>query len=332
MPEGYDGFDLVPGTPALRTLWPAIKPYVSYRLRVSNIHDLYVEECGNPHGTPVIVLHGGPGCGSYPQLRQFFDPKKYRIIIFDQRGSGASVPFAELRQNTTFDLVNDIECLRDNLDIDRWVVFGGSWGSTLALVYAETFPEQVRALIVRGIYLGERQEVDWFYRSGGIAQFYPDAWDAYVNFIPTSERSDLVEAYWRRLSSDDPAVSVPAAIAWSVFEARASTVLPSPELEAEFSDPKLAASLARIECHYFRNDAFLLPGFVISAARNLREIPGVIVHGRCDFVCQPLSAWRLKEAWPKAELHLTPGSGHAASEPHNTHQLIIAAEQFADAE
>lgn len=313
----------------LRQPWPSIEPYKIHRLQVSLLHNIYVEECGNPNGTPVIVLHGGPGAGSYPELRQFFDPSKYRIILFDQRGTGKSTPFAELGENTTWDLVDDMEVIRQHLSIDRWVVFGGSWGSTLALVYAVSHPTVVIALIVRGIYLGEKQEVDWFYRTGGIAMFYPDAWKAFREHIPIDEHSDLVEAYWQRLNSPDIMTMTKAAVSWSLFEARASTLMPDPNLEAQFTDLTMAVALARIECHYFRKDGFLPEKFIVNSAYVLADIPGVIVHGRADFVCQPLSAWRLHEAWPNAELIITPGSGHAASQPYNMDALLYATEKFA---
>lgn len=320
----------VSASPELRTLWPEIEPYNMEFLQVSNIHNLYIEECGNPDGTPVLVLHGGPGAGSYPQLRRFFNPSKYRIILFDQRGSGKSTPLASLDDNTTWDLVGDIEKIRKHLGVERWVVFGGSWGSTLALVYAECHPERVRALIVRGIYLGEQEEIDWFYQSGGIAQFFPERWENYMNHIPAFERSNLLEAYWRRLTSSDANVVLPAARAWSVFEGSTATLRPDPELEAEFDDPVRALPLARIECWYFKNASFLKKRSVIDFARFLKGIPGVIVHGRYDMVCQPLAAWRLHRAWPDAELHFTI-SGHAAGDPENTHRLVCAAEKFADA-
>lgn len=317
--------------PKLRKLWPEIEPYKKPQfLQVSPIHNIYIEECGNPQGTPVLVLHGGPGVGSYPQLRRFFNPKKYRIILFDQRGSGKSTPFASLEENTIWDLSSDIEKIRALLHVERWVVFGGSWGSTLSLFYAECFPKRVRALIVRGIYLGEKQEVDWFYRNGGIGQFFPERWEAYANYIPADEQGDLVEAYGKRVMSSDLTVATPAARAWSVFEGGTSSLYPDPKLEAEFDDPAQALPLARIECHYFKNNSFLEYWPIIPNAYRLKGIPGVIVQGRYDMVCQPRSAWRLSREWPDAELHFTI-AGHAAGDPENTHELILAAEKFANA-
>lgn len=314
---------------ALRTLWPEILPYKTQFLQVSPVHSLYIEECGNPAGTPVLVLHGGPGAGSYPQLRRFFNPEKYHIILFDQRGCGKSTPLASIEDNTTFNLVGDIEKIRALLGIERWVVFGGSWGSTLALVYAECYPERVSALIVRGIYLGTREEIDWFYRKGCVAQFFPERWEKYAEHIPAREHGDLVLAYWKRLMSSDAAIASAAARAWNAFESSTACLLPDPKPEAEFvSDQALA--FAMIECWYFKNDVFLLNRPIIDFAHQLRGIPGVIVHGRYDMVCQPRAAWRLKEKWTDAELHFTI-SGHAAGDPENTHQLICAAEKFADA-
>jgi len=315
---------------ALRTLWPEIEPYKTQFLKVSPIHNIYIEESGNPSGTPVLVLHGGPGVGSYPQLRRFFNPKKYRIILFDQRGCGKSTPLGSIEENTTWNLVGDIEKIRTLLGISRWVVFGGSWGSTLALVYAECYRAQVSALIVRGIFLGIREEIDWFYRAGSIAQFFPERWEKFASHIPPRERGNLVEAYWKRLTSSDAATAVEAARAWNAYESSTACLLPNPEPEAEsVSDQALA--FAKIECWYFKNDAFILNRPIIDFAHLLAGVPGVIVHGRYDMICQPRCAWRLKEKWPDADLHFTI-SGHAAGDPENTHQLILAAEKFADAE
>ncbi len=329
MPEGYDGG--WPTTPMLRKLWPEIEPYKTQFLQVSPIHNIYIEECGNPKGTPVLVLHGGPGAGSYPQLRRFFDPRKYRIILFDQRGSGKSTPLGSLEENTTWDLIGDIEKIRELLGITRFVVFGGSWGSTLALAYAECYTSRVRALIVRGIYLGEQQEVEWFYKTGGVAQFFPEMWEEYKNHIPLFERGNLLLAYWKRMTSPDVCVAADAIRAWNFFEASTSTLRHSPDTVAELSDPAEDAALARIECWYFKNNSFLGNRPIIKYAHCLKGIPGVIVHGRYDMVCQPYSAWRLSQEWRKAELHFTI-AGHAAGDEENTHQLICAAEKFAEAE
>lgn len=312
----------------LRKLWPEIDPYATRFVRVSEHHNIYVEESGNPNGIPVLVLHGGPGGGSEPFMRRFFNPAKYRIIIFDQRGSGKSTPAGSLVENTTWHLVRDIEKLRILLGIERWVVFGGSWGSTLALVYAECNPHRVSALIVRGIFLGERFEIDWFYRYGGIAQFFPDEWERYRAHIPKEEQDDLIEAYWRRLLSDDQSIAHAAAREWSLFEGSMSSLRPSGQMVEEFSNLSLAVPLARIECYYFRHNCFFnRDGWIMDHASRLRGIPGTIIHGRYDVVCQPLSAWRLKQVWRDAELVFTI-AGHASTDPENTHELVLAAERF----
>ncbi|TAJ54795.1 MAG: prolyl aminopeptidase [Nevskiaceae bacterium] len=315
---------------SLRTPYPAIAPYRTQRLKVSELHELYVEESGNPHGKPIVFVHGGPGGGTEGWQRQFFDPQKYRIVLFDQRGCGKSTPFAELRENTTWDLVADMERIRVLLGIDRWVVFGGSWGSTLALAYAETHPERTLALVLRGIFLLRKAELDWFYQEG-CNWIYPDMWEAYRDAIPEAERGDFVSAYYRRLTSPDAAVRSAAAKAWSTWEGATSKLLQSPEMIARYGDDKFADAFARIECHYFINKGFFeRDDQLLAHIDRIRHIPGVIVQGRYDVVCPIKSAWDLHRAWPEAELKIIGDAGHAASEAGTLSALIEAADRYAD--
>lgn len=310
--------------------YPPIEPYRTQRLRVSDLHELHVEESGNPQGQPVVFVHGGPGGGTEPWQRQFFDPQRYRIVLFDQRGCGKSTPHAELRENTTWDLVTDMEKIRVLLGIGRWVVFGGSWGSTLALAYAETHPERVKALVLRGIFLLRKAEIDWFYQQG-CSWIYPDAWEPYWQLIPEAERHDMVAAYHRRLTSDDPAVRRAAAQAWSVWEGSTSKLFPSKDLVSRFAGDRFADAFARIECHYFINKGFLRSdNQLIEDAHRIRHIPGVIVQGRYDVVCPLRSAWDLHRAWPEAQLQIVDDAGHAASEPGILSKLVEATNRFAD--
>jgi proline iminopeptidase len=287
-----------------------------------------VEECGNADGLPVVFVHGGPGAGCEPWHRRFFDPGLYRIILFDQRGCGRSLPHAELAENTTGDLVADMETIRDILGIERWVVFGGSWGSTLALVYAETHPQRVIGLILRGIFLCRPRDISWFYQEGA-SRLLPDNWERYLQPIPVAEHHNLVAAYYRRLTGDDEASRMVAASAWSLWEAQASTLLPRASVVQHFSNPATALSLARIECHYFMHDSFLEPGQIIRQAGRLRDIPGVMVHGRYDVVCPVDQAWALHKAWPEARLQIVPDAGHSATEPGIVDALVAATDEFA---
>jgi proline iminopeptidase len=305
------------------TLYPAIQPYVTHTLAVDALHRLHVEECGNPDGLPVLFLHGGPGGGCAPVHRQYFDPEVYRIVLFDQRGSGRSSPHAELRDNTTAHLLQDIELIRQRLGIDRWVMFGGSWGSTLALVYAQAQPERVLGLILRGIFLCRPQDIDWFYRDGA-SHVFPDYWQEFVAPIPAAERDDLVRAYHRRLTGEDELARMSAAKAWSVWEARCATLQTEAGLIEQFSEPYTALSLARIESHYFVHDCFLEPDQILRDVDRLRGIPGVIVHGRYDMVCPVEQAWALHHAWPEAALHIIRGAGHSVTEPGIVNALIRA--------
>ncbi len=310
--------------------YPLVEAYRSHRLKVSALHEIYVEESGNPQGKPALFVHGGPGGGCEPWHRQFFDPQKYRIVLFDQRGCGRSTPRAELRENTTWDLIADMERIRTELGIDRWLVFGGSWGSTLSLAYAETHPEQVSALVLRGIFLMRRAEIQWFYQDG-CNWIYPDAWEAYRDAIPEAERGDFVSAYHRRLTSDDATVRRAAARAWSIWEGSTSRLVQNRDLIQRFGIERFAEAFARIECHYFVNGGFFdCDGWLLDNAQRIRSIPSVIVQGRYDVVCPIRSAWDLHRAWPEAELHIIANAGHAASEDGILKQLIAATDHFAD--
>jgi len=318
-------------TPPLRRPYPPIDPFRSGYLRVSDVHELYYEECGNPHGKPAVFLHGGPGGGTDAKMRTFFDPKRYRIVLFDQRGSGKSRPNASLQDNTTWHLVEDMERLREHLRIPRWQVFGGSWGSTLALAYAETHPQRVTELVLRGIFLLRRWELEWFYQNpGGAAALFPDLWEQYVAPIPVAERGDMMKAYYQRLTSNDPQVLRTAARAWSVWEGATSFLRQNPEYVARFDEDDYAAAFARIECHYFVNGGFLrTDNQLIEEVAAIRNIPAVIVHGRYDVVCPVKNAWELHRAWPEADLRIVPDAGHSAFEPGNLHELISATDRFA---
>jgi proline iminopeptidase len=313
----------------MRTLFPAIEPYTSGELAVSERHTLYFEECGNPKGKPVVMLHGGPGGGCSAKMRQFHDPAKYRIVLFDQRGAGRSRPHADLVDNTTWDLVADIERLRAHLGIARWQVFGGSWGSTLALAYAEAHPERVTELVLRGIFMLRRWELEWFYQEGA-SRLFPDAWEHYLKPIPEVERADLISAYHRRLTSIDPAIRVAAARAWSVWEAATSFLHQDPDFIASHEADDFALAFARIESHYFVNGGFFeVEDQLLRDAHRIADIPGMIVHGRYDVVCPIQNAWDLHKAWPKAQLHISPASGHSAYEPENVDALVRATDRFA---
>ena len=312
----------------MRTLYTPIEPYEQGKLSVSPLHTLYYELSGSPGGTPVVFLHGGPGGGTVPDHRRFFDPAAYRIVVFDQRGAGRSVPHAALEENTTWDLVADVERLRTHLGIDRWVVFGGSWGSTLALAYAETHPERVRALVLRGIFLCRPKEIAWFYQEGASAIF-PDRFEEYLEPIPEAERGDLVHAYYRRLTAGDEAVRLTAARAWSAWEGSTLRLLPDPKLVADFEEAHKALALARIECHYFVHNAFFATDdWLLEHVDAVRGIAGVIVQGRYDVVCPAMSAWDLHRAWPEAELVIVPDAGHHALEPGIVDALVTATDRF----
>ncbi|HVI04291.1 MAG TPA: prolyl aminopeptidase [Enhygromyxa sp.] len=311
-----------------RDFYPEIEPYQTGMLRVSDLHTIYWEVSGNPEGKPVVFVHGGPGGGTDPKQRRFFDPKAYRIVLFDQRGCGQSTPHACLEANTTWDLVADMEALREHLGIARWQVFGGSWGSTLALAYAERHPERVTELVLRGIFMLRRKELEWFYQSGASAIF-PEAWEPYLAQIPPAERDDMITAYYRRLTSDDAVVRQAAAKAWSVWEASTSFLHQRPEHILHAGEDEFALAFARIECHYFIHGGFLEgEDQLLRDIDRIRAIPGVIVQGRYDVVCPMMSAWELSRAWPEAALHVVDDAGHSAFEPGIVDRLIRATDGF----
>jgi proline iminopeptidase len=310
----------------LLPLFPPIEPYASGMLDLGEPHRMYYEQSGNPRGMPVVFLHGGPGAGSSAVHRQFFDPAFYRIVVLDQRGAGRSTPLGCLEDNTTPHLIADLERLRAHLGIDRWMVFGGSWGSTLAIAYAEHHPERVRALVLRGIFLCRASEIEWFLY--GLKTIFPEAWRTFAGYIPEAERGDLLSGYHVRLVDPDPAVHMPAARSWSVYEGSCSTLLPNPALVADFATDRVALGLARIEAHYFRHDIFLPENFLLERAERLKKIPGVIVQGRYDIVCPTVSADDLHHAWPEAEYLVVPDAGHSAFEPGIRSRLVAATESF----
>ncbi|MEM9156684.1 MAG: prolyl aminopeptidase [Cyanobacteria bacterium P01_F01_bin.33] len=314
----------------MRELYPAIEPYASGTLPVSDLHTLYYEECGNPNGKPAVFLHGGPGGGCPPEYRQYFHPDTWRLILFDQRGCGRSTPYAELRENTTWELVADIERLRSHIGIDKWLVFGGSWGSTLALAYSETHPECCTGLILRGIFMLRQREIQWFYQEG-TSYLFPDAWEDYLKPIPSLERDDMVAAYHKRLIDSDAATRLEAARAWSIWEASTSKLVPDAKLKQQFGEDEFAVAFARIECHYFINKGFFeVDDYILRNAHRIQNIPGTIVQGRYDVVCPPVSAWELHQAWPKSELIVVPDAGHSMSEPGVRSALIEATDRYAN--
>lgn len=312
----------------LRELYPPLEAYHTDFLDVPGGHRLYYEESGNPQGQPVVFLHGGPGGGVNPQYRRFFDPAHYRIILFDQRGAGQSTPHAGLENNSTWDLVADIERLRQHCGVEQWLVFGGSWGSTLALAYAQTHPERVSGLVLRGIFLCRPWEIQWLYQQGA-SRLYPDAFDKYLAVIPEAERGDLVKAYYARLTADDPRVRLEAARAWSVWEAATSKLIPDNDLMLSFEEEAFALAFARIECHYFTHNAFFKSdNWLLENIAPMQQIPGVIVHGRYDVVCPVQNAWELHKVWPAAKLTIVPDAGHSAMEPGIRHALLTATDAF----
>ena len=312
----------------MAALYPDIDPFDTGTLQVDARHRLYYEQCGNPKGKPVVLLHGGPGAGCGPKMRRFHDPKHYRIVLFDQRGAGRSTPHADLVDNTTHALVADIEALRTHLGIQRWQVFGGSWGSTLALAYAETHPDRVTELVLRGIFMLRRWELEWFYQEGA-SRLFPDAWQQYLGGIPAVEHGDLISAYHRRLTHEDPAVRLAAARRWSVWEAATSFLRQDPDFMSGHEEEAFALAFARIEAHYFVNGGFFEhDDQLLRDAHRIRHIPGTIVHGRYDVVCPVQNAWDLKAAWPEAQLHIAPTSGHSAFEPEIASLLVDATNAY----
>lgn len=314
----------------MRTLYPPLEPTKTGMIQVDAEHSVYWEECGNPNGKPVIFLHGGPGSGCSAYHRQFFDPSRYRIILMDQRGAGKSTPHASLNKNTTWHLVSDIERLREKLNIKDWVVFGGSWGSTLALCYAIKHPDRCKALVLRGIFLTRKKEIDWFYQFGA-HHLYPDEWDRYLAPIPEAERHDLVAAYHRRLTSQNEAEQLTAARAWSRWEGATIRLKPDLKKIADFSADRHALSISRIECHYFTNKSFFeTDNWILENIQKIRSIPAVIIHGRYDVVCAVENAWELHKAWPEATLEIIQDAGHAADEPGIVDALVRATDRFAN--
>ena len=307
-------------------LYPDVDPFDSGMLPLDAVHTMYWEQSGNPAGVPVVFLHGGPGAGSSPAHRRFFDPAFYRVVIFDQRGAGRSTPHGELKDNTTPHLIADMETLRTRLGVERWLVFGGSWGSTLALAYGEAHPDRCLGFVLRGIFLCREQEAEWFLH--GMRHVFPEAWHKFVGAIPEAERADLLDAYVRRLNHPDPAVHMPAARVWSTYEGACSTLLPNPDTVAYFSGDHVALGLARIEAHYFRHRVFLPENALLGNVHRLRHIPAVIVQGRYDMVCPTVTADDLHRAWPEAEYVVVSDAGHSAWEPGIRAQLVAAVERF----
>jgi proline iminopeptidase len=316
----------------MKTLYPEIEPFDSGMLKVSDIHEIYYERVGNPQGIPVVFLHGGPGGGLIPMYRQFFDPKAFHVTLFDQRGSGRSTPHAELEENTTWDLIKDIEALREKFGIEKWYVFGGSWGSTLSLAYAITHPDRARGLILRGIFLTRKKELKWFYQYGA-SEIFPDYWERYRDEIPEAERGDFMTAYYKRLTSDDKETRVSAARAWSVWEGSTSKLYPDKNLMEHWEGEDEALALARIECHYFMNNSFFpTENYLLENVEKIRHIPTVIVQGRYDVVCPSVSAWELHRAFPEADLQIIPDAGHSVSEKGISAALIEAMDKIRDRE
>lgn len=320
----------MPMTETLRALYPAIEPWMTATLQTADGHEVYHEQCGNPDAPAILFLHGGPGGGGDTNARRFFDPAKWRIVILDQRGCGRSRPHASLENNTTWDLIGDIEAIRERLGIERWTVFGGSWGSTLSLLYAERHPERVTGLILRGIFMLRRHELDWFYQHGA-SMVWPERWAEYLAPIPPEERGDLLAAYHRRLTGEDRALALRCARAWSVWEGATSCLRPSEGLVERFGADEFALAMARIECHYFVNGGFMdRESRILDDIDRIRGIPGVIVQGRYDMVCPVHSAWALHQAWPEADFRLVADAGHSAFEPGILHELISATDRFAE--
>jgi len=313
-------------TPTTDGVFPPIEPYRNGYLQVDDLHTLYWEECGNPNGVPVLFLHGGPGAGLSPKHRQFFDPKYYRIVLFDQRGAGQSRPLGEVRQNTTQLLIADIEQLRQSLDIAQWLVFGGSWGSTLALAYGQAHPQYCTGFVLRGIFLCTRAEIDWFFN--GIQWFFPKEFDQFVADIPAPERANLLQAYAKRLFGNDPTQSLQAARTWSRFEGSCLHLLQHPEVADQFGTDAVALGVGRLEAHYFLHDAFLTDDQLIDNIDRIRHLPAAIIQGRYDVVCPIRSAWRLHQAWPEASFQIIEDAGHAAFEPGIASALVAATERF----
>ena len=312
----------------MHTLYPAIKPYNSQTLKVDSLHEVYLEECGSPDGIPVLFVHGGPGSGCSERDRRFFDPEKYRIVLFDQRGCGHSKPHAELKQNTSSDLVADMELIREKLGIDRWMLFGGSWGSTLSLLYAQAHPKRVKAMVLRGVFLSRQQDLDWLYKEGA-GRVFPDHWKHFLELIPESEQADLVEAYHRRLFGENELARMNAAKHWSMWEGKIVTLRPNQNLIDHAADPHHALAISRIECHYFKNKSFITANQIIENVGLIARIPGTIIHGRYDMVCPLDNAQILADHWPEADLQIIRDAGHSSSEAGIIDALVRATDDMA---
>lgn len=313
----------------MRTLYPAIKPYNTQHLSVDSLHTLYLEQSGSPEGIPVLFIHGGPGSGCSEKDRCFFDPEKYRIILFDQRGCGRSTPHAELKDNNTTALIEDIETIRQHLDIDKWLLFGGSWGSTLSLLYAQAHSDCVLGLVLRGIFLLRQKELDWFFKEGGASRLFPDQWQLFLEPIPENEHNDLIAAYYHRLTGDDELVRMNAAKHWSQWEAALATLRSNQELVDHFIEPHHALAIARIECDYFQNHAFIAEDQILDNMAAITHLPGTIVHGRYDVICPLDNAYALAQQWPQADLQIVREAGHASCELGIVDALVRATDQFA---
>ena len=308
------------------SLYPDCVPRASGMLALDRRHAMYWEECGNPQGTPLLFIHGGPGGGSLPHHRRFYDPAHWRIVLYDQRGAGRSTPAAELTDNTTAHLVDDIERLREHLRVESWVIFGGSWGSTLALVYAQAHPQRVLGLVLRGVFLATPSEIEWFV--DGMRRIFPEAWRAFAHFLPPEERSDLLANYYRRLTDPNPRVHAPAALAWDRYETACSTLLPTPESGVRAEGDASALAIARIEAHYFTHHAFLAPNQILERVPRIRHLPCTVVQGRYDIICPPAAADALAHAWPEAEYIVVPDAGHSVREPGTTRALVGAVQRM----
>jgi len=311
----------------MNKLYPAIEPYKTHKIEVDSLHKIYAEECGRADGEPVVFLHGGPGAGCEVYHRRFFDPSKYRIILFDQRGCGRSAPHAELKNNTTWDLVADMEVIRQQLGIDKWLIFGGSWGSTLALAYAETHAERVSGLILRGVFLARQQDIHWFYQQGA-SRVFPQYWQDFIQPVDAADRGDILPAYYKLLTSDDKNIQASAAMAWSIWEGRTASLIPNPSVLNHFGDPYAALSIARIECHYFVNNSFLQPDQLLRDAHKIKHIPTYIVQGQYDMICPVEQAWALHQALPESKLDIIADAGHSVMETGITQALLKVTDEL----
>lgn len=309
------------------SLYPAIEPFQHETIQVSDLHTVYFEQCGNPEGQPILFIHGGPGGGCDASYRQYFDPKHYHIILVDQRGCGRSSPIAELRENNTENLISDFEVIREKLNIDKWILFGGSWGSTLSLCYAQAHPERAQGLILRGIFLGRATEDDWIYSGTGGADIFPDAWEPFRDFIPENERDNMIGAYYKRITGDDKAIAQKAADLWAAYETKICKLRPL-ESDLDYIGTPASLAIGAIECHYFHHQLFLEPNQILNNMDKIRHIPGAIVHGRYDVVCKLETAWALHKEWPEAEFHIIPDAGHAGSEPGISKKLVELTDKF----